>query len=88
MSNDQPVDVPDDAARLIRQGRALVRAIEALQIIEPSDDSERASTHLLVKAYKLRLREIIGTAPTWIGNRIFEALQSFPDRKAVLFGEN
>ena len=72
----------------VAQVRAPVRAIKALGTIEPSDDSERASARLLVKACKLRLREIIGTAPTWIGNRIFEALESFPGREAVLFGEN
>jgi hypothetical protein len=88
MSDDQRLIVPEGADRMIRQGPALVRAIEALEAIEPADDSERARARLLVKTYKLRLRGIIGTAPTWIGNRIFTASESIPDPAAALFGDN
>jgi hypothetical protein len=88
MSNDQPVVVPEGADHVIRQGRALSRAIEALEAIEPSGGFERAGARLLVKAYKRRLREIIGNAPTWVGNRIFDATASIRDRGAVLFGNN
>ncbi len=40
-------------------GQALVRAIEALDTIEPSGWSERALAGLLMAAYKRRLRAII-----------------------------
>ena len=72
------------AERVIEQDRA----IEALETIEATGDSERANARLLVKAYKSRLRAIIGTTPTWVGNRIFEASESIPDPRAVLHGEN
>jgi len=58
------MDARGDTDQVIRQGRALVRAVEALETIEPSDDSERASARLLVQAYKRRLRAIIGAAPS------------------------
>ena len=73
---------------MITQGRALVRAIEALETIEPSDESERASARLLVQASKRRLRAVIGTAPAWVGNRILEASESILDPREALFGEN
>ena len=60
--------MPADAEHVITQGRALVHAIEALETIEESDDSEHASARLLVKGHKRGLREIIGTAPTWVGS--------------------
>ena len=81
----------DDAKitdRVIRQGRALVRAIEALEIIEPSASFEHAIAGLLVKAYKRRLRAIVGAVPTWAGDRILAASESIPDRRAALFGNN
>ncbi|MBD3309542.1 hypothetical protein GF348_24395 [candidate division KSB3 bacterium] len=46
--------------RIIRQGRALVRAIESLTTIDPF---ERAIAGLLVAAYKRRLRGIVELVP-------------------------
>ena len=43
---------PDLTLRVIRQGRALVRAIEALGTIDPIGWFERAITRLLLAAYK------------------------------------
>jgi hypothetical protein len=40
--------------RVLRQGRALVRAIEALGTIEPSGPFERPLARLLMAAYKRR----------------------------------
>jgi hypothetical protein len=45
---------------LIAQGRALVRAIEASGVIDPSTWFERAIAGLLLAAYKPRLRATIG----------------------------
>ncbi len=50
--------------RIIRQGQALVRAIESLTIIGPF---ERAIAGLLVAAYKRRLRGIVELVPDWVG---------------------
>ena len=74
------------ADHIVSQGRALVRAIEVLETIEPSAGFERAIARLLLAAYKRRLRAIIGTAPAWVGNRILEASESIPDPRAALFG--
>jgi hypothetical protein len=54
-------DLPD---RIILQGRALVRAIEALGTIQPSGPFERALARLLIAAYKRRVRGIVKLAPT------------------------
>jgi len=49
--------------RVIRQGRALVRAIEGLTTIDPTGPIERAIAGLLVAAYKRRLQGIIELVP-------------------------
>ena len=43
----------------IKQGKALVRAIEGLDAVEPSGLMERALVELLLAAYKRRLRSIV-----------------------------
>jgi hypothetical protein len=48
---------PAATDRILTQGRALVRAIEALGTIQPSGPVERALARLLMAAYKRRLRE-------------------------------
>ena len=45
--------------QIIAQGRALVRAIEPMDIITPSSRFERWQTRLLQMAYKYRLRGLI-----------------------------
>ena len=59
--------------RIIAQGRALVRAIEALSTIQPSGPFERALARLLMAAYKRRLRGIVKLAPTWVSDEILSA---------------
>jgi hypothetical protein len=58
MTNPQLTD------RILRQGRALVRAIEAMDTIEPSGPLERALALLRMAAYKRRLRAIVKVVPT------------------------
>ena len=48
------------------QGKALVRAIEALGTIQSTDPFERALACLLMAAYKRRLRAIVAAMPTWV----------------------
>jgi hypothetical protein len=50
---------PELTDRIIAQGRALVRAIEALGTIEPTGPTERVLAGLLLAGYKRRLRVII-----------------------------
>jgi len=57
---------PEVTETVIEQGKALVRAIEALGTIEPSCPFERAIAKLLLAAYKRRLREIVEVAPSWV----------------------
>jgi hypothetical protein len=59
--------------RIILQGRALVRAIEALGTIEPTGPFERALARLLLAAYKRRLRAIVKVVPTWVSEEILSA---------------
>lgn len=41
----------DETERIVEQGKALVRAIEALETTEPTGPIERVMTWLLLKAY-------------------------------------
>jgi len=60
--------------RILRQGKALVRAIEALGTIEPSGPIERAAARVLLYAYKRRLRGVVAVAPAWMVEDILLAL--------------
>jgi hypothetical protein len=75
--------------RIIRQGRALVRAIEGLATIEPTGPIERALASLLVAAYKRRLRAIVETVPSWVAEKILGASEHIgDDRAAVWMSDN
>jgi hypothetical protein len=50
-----------------RQGKALVRAIEALETIEPTGPIERVQAWFLLQAYRRRLRALVAAAP--VGGR-------------------
>jgi hypothetical protein len=45
--------------KILQQGKALVRAIEALGTIEPTRPVEKAMVWLLLQAYRQRLRGIV-----------------------------
>jgi hypothetical protein len=49
---------PELTDRIIAQGKALVRAIEALGTIEPTGPTERVLAGLLLAGYKRKLRAI------------------------------
>jgi hypothetical protein len=75
--------------RIILQGRALVRAIEALSTIEPSGWFERWQAGMLQRAYKERLRAIVAGVPEWAAEEILSVSEHIPeDRPAVWFSEN
>jgi len=75
---------PELTDRIIAQGRALVRAIEALSTIEPSGPFERATAGLLMGAYKRRLRRIVVEVPGWVTEEILSASERIGDQRAVL----
>ena len=73
-----------DPDRIIEQGKALVRAIEAIGTIEPSGWFERMIARLLLAAYKQRLKGAIAVLPSWAGEEILSASQRLEkDRPAV-----
>jgi hypothetical protein len=80
---------PDIAARTIRQGKALVRAIESLAVIEPTGPIEQFIVSVLLPAYKRRLRGIVESAPAWVTEEILSASEhSEGERPAVWWSDN
>jgi hypothetical protein len=80
---------PDVVARTIRQGKALVRAIESLSTIEATGPIERFIVVLLLPAYKRRLRAIIGSAPAWMSEDILTASEHIEgERTAMWWSDN
>jgi hypothetical protein len=69
-NNSSNAEVTDE---IITQGRALLRAIEALEAIIPSGQAESQLAEQLVGVYKHRLRELLKTAPAWISEEILGA---------------
>jgi hypothetical protein len=76
---------PERVDHIIQQGRALVRAIEALGTIEPSGLFERLIAGLQLAAYKRRLRGIVEAAPAWMTERILSASERIDDRRMALW---
>ena len=54
---------PELTDRILRQGKAPIRAIEALGPIEPISRLERKLAGLLLHLYKRRLRGIVEAVP-------------------------
>ena len=57
------VAIPDPIHRILRQRRALVRAIEGLGTIQPSGPFERSPARLPMAAYERRLQGVVALAP-------------------------
>ncbi len=74
---------PNVTDQIIAQGKALVRAIEALSTIEPSGPFERWQMRLLQAAYKQRLRAIVAAAPAWVAEEILSASEHIGDDRAA-----
>ncbi len=73
----------DPTFHIITQGQALVRAIEALQVIEPSGWLERVIVRLLLAAYRRRLRAIVVSAPTWVSDKVLAASEGFRSARSM-----
>jgi hypothetical protein len=75
--------------RVLQQGKALVRAIEALETIEPAGPIERVQAWFLLQAYRRRLRAILEAAPDWVVEEILSANQRIgDDRPRVWFSQD
>jgi hypothetical protein len=53
----------DHTNRIIRQGRALVRAIEGLSEVDPGGPVERLMIRMLLDSYKQRLQALVVVVP-------------------------
>jgi hypothetical protein len=70
--------------RILQQGKALVRAIEALETIEATGPIEKAIVWLLLQAYRRRLKAIVAVAPSWVGEADLSASQRIGDDRPVV----
>jgi len=80
-----PMSDPKGTDRIIAQGRALVRAIEALSTIEPTNRLERRFARLLVYVYRRRLRGLVEAAPSWVSEEILSASERIGDHRAAVW---
>ena len=76
---------PELTDRIIAQGKALVRAIEALGTIEPTGPTERVLARMLLAGYKRRLRAIIEAVPDRVAEEILSASERIGDDRAALW---
>jgi hypothetical protein len=71
--------------RILEQGQALVRAIEALETIDHTGPIERAIVWFLLETYRHRLRSIVASAPAWVVEQILSASGHIDDDRPVLW---
>lgn len=71
--------------RILQQGKALVRAIEALEIFRPAGPIERVQAWFLLQAYRRRLRAIAGAAPAWLTEEILRASQHIDEKRPAVW---
>lgn len=75
--------------RVLEQGKALVRAIEAQETIEPTGPIESAIVWFLLEAYRHRLRAIVASAPDRVVEQILSASTHIDEyRPAVWMSDN
>ena len=65
--------------QIIAQGRALVRAIAAMDTSVPGDPTERRRARLLQVEYRHRLRELLRAVPAWVAEEILGPLEQIED---------
>jgi hypothetical protein len=78
---------PTHTHRILRQDKALVRAVEARATIGLGDPIERAQARLLLFVYKRWLRGM-AAAPSWMVEEILSASKHVGDDRAVLWMSN
>jgi hypothetical protein len=70
---------------VLEQGKALVRAIEALETIEPTGPIERVQAWFLLQAYRRRLRGLIELAPEWVTEEMLSASERIGSERAAVW---
>ena len=76
---------PELTDRILRQGRALVRAIGTLGTIPPSDPFKHVLACLLIVAYQRQLRAIAVATPVCVSEEILSVSERTGDDRAVLW---
>jgi hypothetical protein len=74
--------------RVIRQGRALVKAIEGLSEVDPTGPIERLMIRMLLDSYKQRLQALVAALPAWAVERILSASEYSEDDRAAVWMSN
>jgi hypothetical protein len=69
---------------VIEQGKALVRAIEAMGMIHLTGWFERAIVGLIMAAYKQRLRAIVAAVPDWMTKKMLTASEHIGNDAAAV----
>jgi hypothetical protein len=78
----------ETADRIIRQSRALVKAIEGLSEVDPGGPIERLMIRMLVDSYKQRLLVLTAAFPTWAVERILSTSGHIGDDRAAVWTKN
>lgn len=71
--------------KMLAQGKALFRAIEALETIDAVQRDERQTASRLVETYRRGLREIVASALAWVSEEIVSANQRIDDGRWLLW---
>jgi len=66
-----------------REGQALVRAIEALETIEPAGPIERKQVRFLLRVHRRRLRAVVAAVPGWLTEELLSASQAVGEDRAA-----
>jgi hypothetical protein len=75
----------ETADRIIRQGRALVKAIEGLSEVDPGGPIERLMIRMLLDSYKQRLDALITALPAWAVEKILSVSEYSEDGRAAVW---
>ncbi len=71
--------------RTIEQGKALVRASAALEIIRPTGPVERVQVWFLLEAYHRPLRAVVRSAVGWLAEEMPSASERIGEDRLALF---
>ena len=71
------------ASKIIAEGRALVRAIAAIDTSVPGDPIEHRQARLLQVEYRHCLRELLRAVPAWVAEEILSASEQIGDDRAA-----
>jgi hypothetical protein len=70
---------------VLEQGKALVRAIEALETVEAAGPVERVQAWFLLEAYRRRLWGLVEVAPPWATEEMLSASERIGSERAAVW---